>query len=136
MKVLLVGSGGREHALAWKLLQDDPTIELICAPGNAGIAEITDCIPVKATDIKGLAAFAERARVDLTVVGPEIPIEAGIVDLFQGAGRKIFGPTQNAARIETSKAFCREVACEVSRTVYRADRFTLWIPVLRAEFER
>ncbi|HVD62236.1 MAG TPA: phosphoribosylamine--glycine ligase [Gemmatimonadaceae bacterium] len=120
MKVLLVGSGGREHALAWKLLQDDPTIELICAPGNAGIAEITDCIPVKATDIKGLAAFAERARVDLTVVGPEIPIEAGIVDLFQGAGRKIFGPTQNAARIETSKSFAKEIMRDAGVQTARA----------------
>src|SRR4051812_14025818 len=104
MKVLLVGSGGREHALAWKLLKDDPSIELICAPGNAGIAEICDCIPVKANDINGLAAFAARANVDLTVVGPEIPIEAGIVDLFRDGGRKIFGPTKAAARIETSKS--------------------------------
>jgi phosphoribosylamine--glycine ligase len=71
MKVLLVGGGGREHALAWKLLNDDPSLELICAPGNAGIAEICDCIPLKATDINGLAAFAERADIDLTIVGPE-----------------------------------------------------------------
>jgi phosphoribosylamine--glycine ligase len=109
MKVLLIGSGGREHALAWKLLQDDPSLELICAPGNAGIAEICDCIPVKALDITGLAAFAERADVDLTVVGPEGPLEVGIVDLFRERARKIFGPTRAAARIETSKAFAKEV---------------------------
>jgi phosphoribosylamine--glycine ligase len=109
MKVLLIGSGGREHALAWKLLQDDPSLELICAPGNAGIAEICDCIPVKALDVAGLAAFAQRARVDLTIVGPEGPIEIGIVDLFRESGRKIFGPTRAAARIETSKAFAKEI---------------------------
>jgi phosphoribosylamine--glycine ligase len=107
MKVLLVGGGGREHALAWKLLADDPSVELVCAPGNAGIAEISDCIPLKATDISGLAAFAERADIDLTIVGPEAPLEAGIVDLFTQNGRRIFGPTQAAARIETSKAFAK-----------------------------
>ncbi len=107
MKVLLVGGGGREHALAWKLLTDDPALELICAPGNAGIAEICDCVPLKATDINGLAAFAERADIDLTIVGPEAELEAGIVDLFMQNGRKIFGPQQVAARIETSKAFAK-----------------------------
>lgn len=107
MKVLLVGGGGREHALAWKLQADDPSLELICAPGNAGIAELCDCIPLKATDINGLAAFAERADIDLTIVGPEAPLEAGIVDLFTQNRRKIFGPTQAAARIETSKSFAK-----------------------------
>jgi len=109
MKVLLVGGGGREHALAMKLLADEPSLELICAPGNAGIAEICDCIPVKATDIGGLAAFAQRANVDLTVVGPEAPLELGIVDLFRENRRKIFGPTRAAARIETSKAFAKSI---------------------------
>jgi phosphoribosylamine---glycine ligase len=109
MKVLLVGGGGREHALAWKFLADDPSLELICAPGNAGIAEVCDCIPLKATDVKGLAAFAERANVDLTVIGPEAPLELGIVDVFRQNGRRIFGPTQGAARIETSKAFAKQI---------------------------
>ena len=109
MKVLLVGGGGREHALAWKLLADDPSLELICAPGNAGIAEICDCVPLKATDINGLAAFAQRAEIELTVVGPEGPLEAGIVDLFSQSGRRIFGPTHRAARIETSKAFAKKM---------------------------
>jgi phosphoribosylamine--glycine ligase len=108
MKILLVGGGGREHALAWKLLADDSSLELICAPGNAGIAEICDCIPLKATDIDGLAAFARRAEIELTVVGPEGPLEAGIVDLFTQTGRRIFGPTQGAARIESSKAFAKK----------------------------
>ena len=109
MKVLLVGGGGREHAIAWKLLQDDSSIELICAPGNAGIAEICDCIPVKAGDVQGLNGFAARANVDLTIVGPEGPLEAGIVDLFRENGRKIFGPTAGAARIESSKAFAKKI---------------------------
>lgn len=109
MKILLVGGGGREHALAWKLLADDPSLELICAPGNAGIAEICDCIPLKATDINGLVAFAQRADIDLTVVGPEGPLEAGIVDQFRESGRRIFGPTHGAARIESSKAFAKTI---------------------------
>jgi phosphoribosylamine--glycine ligase len=112
MKILLVGGGGREHAIAAKLLEDDASIELICAPGNAGIAEVCDVIPVKVTDINGLAAFAERANIDLTVVGPEIPLEAGIVDVFRENGRKIFGPTQSAARIETSKSFAKQLMRE------------------------
>ena len=109
MKVLLVGGGGREHAIAWKLLKDDASLELVCAPGNAGIAEICDCIPVKADDIHGLNAFAARANVDVTVVGPEGPLEAGIVDLFRESGRAIFGPAAGAARIESSKAFAKKI---------------------------
>lgn len=109
MKVLIVGGGGREHAIAWKLLADDPSIELTCAPGNAGIAEICDCIPVKADDIQGLNAFAGRAGIDLTIVGPEGPLEAGIVDLFRENGRAIFGPIAGAARIESSKAFAKKI---------------------------
>ena len=112
MKVLLVGGGGREHALAWKLLGDDPAIELICAPGNAGIAEICECIPLKATEIAGLVAFAERAEIDLTVIGPEGPLEAGIVDRFRKIGMPIFGPMSSAARIETSKAFAKQTMRE------------------------
>jgi phosphoribosylamine--glycine ligase len=128
MKVLLVGGGGREHALAWKLLADDPSLDLTCAPGNAGIAEICDCIPLKATDINGLAAFAERADIDLTIVGPEAPLEAGIVDLFTQNGRKIFGPTQAAARIETSKAFAKALMTAAGIPTARA--------TLHADIER
>ena len=107
MKVLLVGNGGREHAIAWKLKRDDPSLELICAPGNAGIAELGDCIPVKSDDVKSLLGFAERAQVDLTFVGPEAPLALGIVDAFRAARRPIFGPTQAAAAIETSKRFAK-----------------------------
>jgi len=109
MKVLLVGNGGREHAIAWKLKRDDPSIELICAQGNAGIAELADCIPVKPDDVKGLLGFAERAEVDLTFVGPEAPLALGIVDAFRETGRPIFGPTRGAAEIETSKRFAKNL---------------------------
>src|SRR5215208_984256 len=107
MKVLLVGSGGREHAIAWKLMRDDPSLELICAPGNIGIAELGECIPVKADDVRGLLGFATRAEVDLTFVGPEVPLAFGAVDAFRESGRAIFGPTRGAARIETSKRFAK-----------------------------
>jgi phosphoribosylamine--glycine ligase len=109
VKVLLVGSGAREHAIAWKLRQDDPSAELICAPGNAGSSEIGECIPLKADDVRGLHAFAERADVDLTFVGPEVPLDLGIVDLFRETGRAIFGPTMGAASIETSKRFAKQL---------------------------
>jgi len=109
MKVLLVGTGGREHAIAWKLLRDDPSIEIICAPGNAGIAEIAQCIPVDAADIGGLLAFAKRADIDLTVIGPEGALAAGVADLFADNGLAIFGPTRAAAEIETSKRFAKSL---------------------------
>jgi phosphoribosylamine--glycine ligase len=109
VKLLLVGSGGREHAIAWKLHRDDPSLEIICAPGNAGICEISECIPVKAADVRGLLAFARRGEIDLTFVGPEVPLAAGIVDLFREEGLLIFGPTRTAAEIETSKRFAKEL---------------------------
>ena len=109
MKILIVGGGGREHALAWKLQQDDPGSELFAAPGNPGIAAIARCVPIGADKLEELAAFAESERIDLTVVGPEGPLEAGIVNLFQSRGLPIFGPTREAARIETSKRFAKEL---------------------------
>jgi phosphoribosylamine--glycine ligase len=109
MKVLIVGGGGREHALAWKLRRDDPGVELIAAPGNPGIAELARCVPIAVDGLKDLANLAEEEMVDLTVVGPETPLEAGIVNLFQTRGLPIFGPTREAARIETSKRFAKEL---------------------------
>ncbi|MGN6405022.1 phosphoribosylamine--glycine ligase [Sinomonas sp.] len=109
MKLLIIGSGAREHALAWKFRQDDPNIELIAAPGNPGIATIAQCFPVRADDIDGLFALAQAERPDVTVVGPEAPLEAGIVDRFTVGGFPIFGPTQAAARIETSKRYAKEI---------------------------
>ena len=112
MKILIVGGGGREHALAWKLSRDDPTAEIIAAPGNPGIAALARCVPVGADDVKALAALAEEERVDLTVVGPERPLEAGIVNLFQARALPVFGPTREAARIETSKRFAKDLMVE------------------------
>jgi phosphoribosylamine--glycine ligase len=109
VRVLVVGGGGREHALAWKLLRDDPRAELIAAPGNPGIAALGRCVPVAATDVTALAALARREDVALTVVGPEAPLEAGLVDHFREAGLPVFGPSQAAARVETSKRFAKEL---------------------------
>lgn len=106
-RVLVVGSGGREHALAWKLTQDGA--EVLVAPGNAGTAAIAENVPVAATDIAGLLEVARRRSVDLTVVGPEAPLVAGIVDEFTAAGLRIFGPTKRAAQLEGSKSYCKQI---------------------------
>ncbi len=132
MKVLLVGHGGREHAIAWKLKRDDPSIDLICASGNAGIGEIGECIPVKSDDVRGLLAFAERADVELTVVGPEAPLSLGIVDAFREKGRAIFGPTQTAARIETSKRFAKTLMLGAGIPTATASHHTDAADALRA----
>jgi phosphoribosylamine--glycine ligase len=109
MKVLLVGGGGREHALAWKLCREDPGLQLIAAPGNPGIASLARCVPIPVDRHKELADLAEDEAVDFTLVGPELPLEAGIVNLFQSRGLPIFGPTREAARIETSKRFAKDL---------------------------
>jgi phosphoribosylamine--glycine ligase len=109
MKILLVGGGGREHALAWKLKQSPLLKELYCAPGNPGMAELGNCIGLKVNDIPGLLAFAKERRIDLTVVGPEDPLAQGIVDAFEKDGLKIFGPSRSAARLESSKAFAKQL---------------------------
>ena len=109
MNVLVIGSGGREHALVWKLKQS-PTIDrLFCAPGNAGTASIADNVPISATSLPELRAFAKQNAVDLTVVGPDDPLAMGIVDLFASEGLRIFGPTKSAARLESSKIFAKEL---------------------------
>jgi len=109
MKVLVIGSGGREHALYWKLKQSPRLSELYCAPGNPGIAEIADLVPIPADEIHQLADFAQDLRIDLTVVGPELPLTLGIVDEFVGRGMTIFGPKQQAAELEGSKVFAKEL---------------------------
>jgi phosphoribosylamine--glycine ligase len=108
MRVLLVGGGGREHALAWKMSQSPQRPQVFAAPGNAGIAELAQCLPIAATDIDALITFARERRIDLTVVGPETPLENGLVNRFQEHGLTIFGPTRGAARLETSKVFAKE----------------------------
>ncbi|HEY8851451.1 MAG TPA: phosphoribosylamine--glycine ligase [Gemmatimonadaceae bacterium] len=120
MKILIVGGGGREHALAWKLRGDEPDSELFAAPGNPGIAAIARCVPIGAGKLEELAAFAEKERIDLTVVGSEGPLEAGIVNLFQSRGLPIFGPTREAARIETSKRFAKELMTRAGVPTARA----------------
>jgi phosphoribosylamine--glycine ligase len=107
MKLLVVGSGGREHALVWALSKTTTRpLELFCAPGNAGIAELAECVSISATD--SLAAFAGRERIDLTMVGPEAALAAGIVDEFQRRGLRVVGPEKRAAQLETSKAFAKD----------------------------
>ena len=105
MKVLVIGSGGREHALVWKIAQSPLVTKIYCAPGNPGIGKIAENVSIKATDIDGLLKFATDIKIDLTVVGPEDPLVLGIVDLFNNAGLKIFGPSKAAAQLEGSKAF-------------------------------
>jgi phosphoribosylamine--glycine ligase len=108
MRVLVVGQGGREHAIAWKLRQSPLVKEIYAAPGNAGIAQVADCVPIGVADIVELADFAEKLKIDLTVVGPELPLTLGIVDEFQKRGLTIFGPTRLAAELEGSKVFSKE----------------------------
>jgi len=108
MKLLIVGNGGREHALAWKIRQSPLVTDVYCAPGNAGIAEIADCVPIDASSIVEVADFAQTIKADLTVVGPELPMVLGIGDEFVRRGLTIFCPSRGAAEIEGSKAFARE----------------------------
>ncbi len=108
MNILVIGKGGREHAIIWKLRQSPQVDFMYCAPGNAGISQLATCVDIKETDIGELKKFARKNSVDLTVVGPETPLAAGIVDVFQRDGLVIFGPTRAAARLETSKAFAKD----------------------------
>jgi phosphoribosylamine--glycine ligase len=107
MRVLVVGNGGREHALCWKLRQSPELSELFCAPGNPGIARLADCPPIGADEIHALADFAQEAKIDLTVVGPELPLTLGIVDEFKSRGLRVFGPSRAAAELEGSKAYTK-----------------------------
>lgn len=112
MKVLVIGGGGREHAICWKLASSPRKPKIICAPGNAGIAGVAQNVPIAAEDIDGLLALAQKERVDLTIVGPEDPLCAGIVDRFKSAGLRIFGPTAAAARLEGDKAYAKQLMRE------------------------
>ena len=109
MKVLVIGGGGREHALTWKVSQSPKVTKMYAAPGNAGIAGLAECVPIKADDIAGLLAFAKARSIDLTIVGPEGPLSMGIVDEFAKAGLRIFGPSGKAAEIESSKRFSKDL---------------------------
>lgn len=125
MKVLVVGSGGREHAIVWKLRQSPRVSELYCAPGNAGIERQATLVPVKANEYEKLLAFAKDKQIDLTVVGPEQPLVDGIVDLFEQNGLKIFGPRRAAAMLEGSKVFAKDFMQRHGIPTARYGRFTV-----------
>ena len=109
MKVLIVGGGGREHAIAWKISQSPKVEKLYCAPGNAGIAKVAECVDIGVMDFEKLVAFAREQAIDLVVVGPDDPLAAGAVDAFENAGIRVFGPRKNAAILEASKAFSKDL---------------------------
>ncbi|MBQ7431933.1 MAG: phosphoribosylamine--glycine ligase [Lachnospiraceae bacterium] len=109
MKVLVVGGGGREHAIVWKIAQSPKVDKIYCAPGNAGIAELAECVPIGAMEFDKLVAFAKEAEIDLTVIGMDDPLVGGVVDAFEAAGLRVFGPRKNAAILEGSKAFSKDL---------------------------
>lgn len=109
MKVLIVGSGGREHAIAWKVAQSAKVDKIYCAPGNAGISEFAECVPIGAMEFEKLAAFAKEKEIDLTVIGMDDPLVGGVVDVFEREGLRVFGPRKNAAILEGSKAFSKDL---------------------------
>ncbi len=109
MKILVVGSGGREHAICWKIAQSKKVEKIYCAPGNAGIAEYAECVNIGAMELEKLADFAEENKIDLTVIGMDDPLVAGVVDVFEARGLKVFGPRKNAAILEGSKAFSKDL---------------------------
>ncbi|HEY2374464.1 MAG TPA: phosphoribosylamine--glycine ligase [Gemmatimonadaceae bacterium] len=120
MKVLIVGGGGREHALAWAFKRDNPALTLYAAPGNPGIAKLATCLPIPTSEFDDLVRFARQENVTLTVVGPEAPLAGGIVDRFRAEGLSIFGPTRQAAQIETSKAFSKQLMLDAGVPTARA----------------
>ncbi|RPH49204.1 MAG: phosphoribosylamine--glycine ligase, partial [Desulfobacteraceae bacterium] len=124
MKVLVVGSGGREHALIWKITQSPKVKKIYCAPGNAGIADLAECVPIAADDIKKLLEFAIKEKVGLTVVGPEAPLSMGITDLFEKEGLRVFGASMKAAEIESSKSFSKAIMTKYSIPTAEGKVFT------------
>ena len=128
MKVLVVGSGGREHALVWKIAQSPRVKKIYCAPGNAGIAALAECVPIDAQDVDQLVAFAGQQKIDLTVVGPEVPLSMGIVDLFEGQGLRIFGASKQAAAIEASKSFAKQIMLKYGVPTAQGATFTRYRP--------
>ena len=109
MKVLITGSGGREHAIAWKVAQSPKVEKVYCAPGNAGISEFAECVDIGVMDFDKLTKFAKEHEIDLTIIGPDDPLAAGAVDAFEAAGLRVFGPRKNAAILEGSKAFSKDL---------------------------
>jgi phosphoribosylamine--glycine ligase len=142
MRILVIGSGGREHALVWKIASSPHTSELYCAPGNAGIAEIATCVPANVNDPTGLASLAESIGAELTVIGPEAPLVAGVAEAFRARGLRMVGPTAAAAQLEGSKIFTKEfttrhsiptarfVACDSYESAHEASRKQFQFPVV------
>lgn len=124
MKVLLVGSGGREHALAWAISASDDCNELYAAPGNAGISDIAECVDIDAEDVDALTQFAKDKEIDLVVVGPEAPLVAGLADKVQEAGMRVFGPSAAAAQLEGSKGFMKDICAKYGVKTAAYGRFT------------
>ncbi len=124
MKVLVVGSGGREHAICWKLKQSPKVTQLFCAPGNGGIAQVAQCVDIKATDVEAMVAWAKDNAMDLVVVAPDDPLALGMVDALEAAGIPAFGPRKNAAVIEASKAFSKELMKKYRIPTARYETFT------------
>ena len=124
MRVLVIGSGGREHALVWKIGQSPEVDKIYCAPGNAGIGQLAECVAIKADDLDGLLDFALQNQIDLTVVGPEVPLTMGIADKFQEKGLKIFGPSGKAAEIEGSKTFAKDLMARYGIPTAKYGAFT------------
>ena len=124
MNILIIGGGGREHALAWKIAQSPRVKKVYCAPGNGGISQVAECSPIQATDILALVNFAREKKIDFTVVGPEAPLAAGIVDEFEKRGLVIFGPTMTAAEIESSKVFAKKMMQKYNIPTARGEVFT------------
>ncbi len=121
MNILIIGSGGREHALAWKIQQSPLVKKIYCAPGNGGIADVAECVDIQVTDIPALLKFAKSKKIGLTVVGPEVALTNGIVDVFEKEGLKIFGPSKAAAQLEGSKVFAKEFMhrCSIPTAVFK-----------------
>ena len=122
MKVLIVGSGGREHAIAWKVAQSPKVDKIYCAPGNAGIEEYAECVNIGAMEFDKLVAFAKEKEIDLTVIGMDDPLVGGVVDAFEAEGLRVFGPRKNAAILEGSKAFSKDLMKKYNIPVLSEDR--------------
>lgn len=124
MKILIVGSGGREHAIAWKVAQSSKADKIYCAPGNAGIEEFAECVNIGAMDFENLAAFAKEKEIDLTVIGMDDPLVGGVVDVFEAQGLRVFGPRKNAAILEGSKAFSKDLMKKYNIPTAAYENFT------------
>ena len=124
MKVLIIGGGGREHALVWKISSSPKVDKIFCAPGNAGISRIAECVSIRADDVQGLLSFVKHNKIDVTVVGPEAPLVLGISDAFRSEGLKIFGPSKAASKLEGSKAFSKNIMLKYNIPTAEAGVFT------------